>query len=168
MARRLCLLTAALLAAAVLGCAAAGRSASHWERVQGAMRSGRNDMALKWLQRGLIGKHDEKEDEGCGIMAIKYEVPPSMHEEFVDEWMKLEDKTRDEEGCRLFDLKKTMGDNIYFWTQYGEWDDMESYMDHFKADYTTDFLDYLASKDITWEMFPLENVTDNSAQQKAG
>ncbi|KXZ54039.1 hypothetical protein GPECTOR_5g149 [Gonium pectorale] len=52
--------------------------------------------------------------------------------------------------------------------QYGEWDSMQAYLDHFKADYTTDFLDFLASKDITWEMFPLENVTDNSAQQKAG
>ncbi len=48
MARRLLALAVALLAALVLGCAASsGRSASHWDRVQGALRSGRNDLALK-------------------------------------------------------------------------------------------------------------------------
>ncbi|KXZ54038.1 hypothetical protein GPECTOR_5g148 [Gonium pectorale] len=122
MARRLCLLAAALLAAAVLGCAAAGRSASHWERVQGAMRFGKNDMALKWLQRGLIGRGSIKQGEGeeeeeMAILAIKYDVPPSMHEEFVGEWTKLGDKTRDEEACRMYGLSKTMGDNAYFWAR---------------------------------------------------
>ncbi|PNH04715.1 hypothetical protein TSOC_009096, partial [Tetrabaena socialis] len=37
-----------------------------------------------------------------------------------------------------------------------------------RSDSTTDFLQFLAERDILWELFPLSNVTDNSAAHKEG
>jgi hypothetical protein len=42
---------------------------------------------------------------------------------FVKAWQKMEESTKDEEGVRIFDLKKPMTDNM-LWIGYGEWKTM--------------------------------------------
>jgi quinol monooxygenase YgiN len=41
----------------------------------------------------------------------------------MNAWKELEEATKDEEGVRIFDLKKPMTDNI-LWIGYGEWESM--------------------------------------------
>jgi quinol monooxygenase YgiN len=46
---------------------------------------------------------------------FKYYVPPSKAEDFVKQWQKLEDSTRGEKHNIIYDLKKTMDDNVVFY-----------------------------------------------------
>lgn len=47
------------------------------------------------------------------------QVRPSQHGTFRDEWAKLYDKVKDEEGLVAFKLRKTVNDDIVF-IGYGE------------------------------------------------
>lgn len=121
----------------------------------------------KWLPRGSGSSSslDRREEKSPAIVAIKYEVSPSQHDDFISAWRKLEKKTRDEKGNILYDLKKTYNDNLYFWT-YGEWESYHDYVDHFKSGYTEDFLEFLDDKDIEWELYPLKNFTDTTKESR--
>lgn len=39
---------------------------------------------------------------------------------------------------------------------------MKDYVDHVHSGHLLDFHEFLEDKDITWELFPLKNVTDTS------
>ena len=74
----------------------------------------------------------------------------------MDMWRDLEKSVKEEKGVEIFDLKKTMSDNLMF-LGYGEWKSFEDYMEHFKADYTQKFLDGCRDNDITWTITILEH-----------
>ncbi|EFJ43237.1 hypothetical protein VOLCADRAFT_106870 [Volvox carteri f. nagariensis] len=155
-------LVTCLLLGALLGCALAARQTvldSLSERMIGG-----DAQTIKWLQQILRtrGTNQGEEEENCAIIATKYNVPPYMRNDFIDAWLKVQDRTMKDEGLQVYDLKKTMGDNVFFWT-YGEWESMDKFMDHLNADYMMDFLNFLDDKDVTWHMYPLKNVTDKSA-----
>ncbi|GIL66452.1 hypothetical protein Vafri_19966 [Volvox africanus] len=156
------LVAVSLMIGALLCCAASASRVAPWARLE---RLGGDAQTIKWLQQNLRLQGSEEKEEGCAIIATKYEVPPSMRRDFVDAWMKVQQQTMDEETTNMYDMKKTMGDNVFFWT-YGEWESMEKFMDHFTADYMTEFLSFLDEKDIMWHMYPLKNVTDNAAMHK--
>ena len=42
----------------------------------------------------------------------RYFVDPSRHNDFIDAWRKVEDQVRKEKGNCVFDLKKTMDDDV--------------------------------------------------------
>ncbi|KAG2489749.1 hypothetical protein HYH03_011856 [Edaphochlamys debaryana] len=155
-----------LLASALVGAAGAGAARQQWGHMQGA--AGDKGSTLQWLTSSLLRSDDPEadkkrhdDDESCAIVAFKYHVMPSLHDKFIEQWQKLEDRTRDEKHMVMYDLSKTFADDVYFWT-YGEWESMKDFYNHFTSDATREFKGWLNDNDVQWEMFPLNNVTDNS------
>ncbi|KXZ54020.1 hypothetical protein GPECTOR_5g130 [Gonium pectorale] len=83
------------------------------------------------------------------IMAIKYEVPPSLHDKLT-----YEKDLRKAGGITFYQLTKLMTDNVYF-VGYTEWESWGDMMDHLD-----DFTSFLNDHDITREAFPLEAMGD--------
>jgi quinol monooxygenase YgiN len=98
-------------------------------------------------------------------MVMRYRIPPSLHDKFMDAWYKMEKDVAKEDNVKRYNLMKTMQDNVEFVT-YGEWHCMADYMEHYHAKHTRDFLDFMAKNDLTWEIFPLKNVTDTKHEMR--
>ncbi|KXZ54021.1 hypothetical protein GPECTOR_5g131 [Gonium pectorale] len=96
------------------------------------------------------------------IMAIKYEVPPSLHDKFEDVWLTYEKDLRKAGGITFYQLTKLMTDNVYF-VGYTEWESWGDMMDHLD-----DFTSFLDDNDITREAFPLEAIGDIKREYRAG
>lgn len=124
---------------------------------------GRNSDALgpKWMSDRMSrgGKNEPI------YIAFKYECPPTMTEEFIDEWMRFEDELRREEKCDYYMFSKTSTDNIYFWS-YLEWDSWRDMMEHMDSKYVEKFADFCSENDILVEMFPLEAIGDTGMKTR--
>jgi quinol monooxygenase YgiN len=167
-ARRLA--TAAGLAILVLACCtAASRVPSSFapdivRQLEDDTVAGFHDLSI--LQSLLWGhsRHHRsnkgKKWDGQAFVVFKYYVPPSKADDFVSEWKKLEDSTRGEKRNIIYDLKKTIDDNVVFFG-YAEWEDEESFKDHLSQGYTRDFFDFLLDEDIPLRWQPLFKVTDD-------
>lgn len=92
------------------------------------------------------------------FVGIRYKIPPSLHDDFIKAWRKMEADVAKESHVDYYGLTKTMQDNHEFVT-YGEWKTMMDYMDHYHSKHTRQFLDFLADNNLTWDMYPLKNVT---------
>lgn len=156
-------LAAALLLAA-LGCATAAR-VSGWDNPLATSDDGLNILKskIKSLTRRVSGDENRREEEDytqrMAFVAIKYRVPPSLHDEFIDAWRDLEAEVdKKEKDNIMYQLAKTAEDNVVFAT-YGEWETFDDYIEHFHSKHTQEFLDFLEDNDITWELYPLKNVT---------
>jgi quinol monooxygenase YgiN len=103
-----------------------------------------------------LASPDNKRKDQKAYIAFKYYVAPEKKDAFVDMWRELEKSAKDEKGMQIFDLKKTMSDNLVF-LGYGEWKSFDDYMDHFKSDYTQKFLENLKNEDVTWTITALEH-----------
>jgi quinol monooxygenase YgiN len=100
-------------------------------------------------------------------VVFKYYVPPSKADDFVDNWRKMEDGARDEKHNIIFDLKKTIDDNVVF-IGYGEWRDEDAFKDHLSQGYVRDFFDYLLDEDIPLRWQPLFKLTKDVDNYKRG
>lgn len=115
---------------------------------------------LKEMMRRHHSEEKGKSLEECqAFIGFKYEVPPSMHKDFINAWQKVEQATMDEKGVRMYDLKKDKDSNTCFYV-YGEWETMADYMDHFKSDYVQDFIKFMEQQDIMYDMCLMKDVTD--------
>ncbi|MEW5298621.1 MAG: hypothetical protein WDW36_001718 [Sanguina aurantia] len=59
----------------------------------------------------------------------------------------------------MFDLKKTITDNVYF-LAYSEWETRVDLFYHLTGERFRDFVEYADEKNIVWELVPLKPVTD--------
>jgi len=117
------------------------------------------------------GKGGDDEDEGKdkgdeyderAYAAIRFTVPPSEGEDFEDEWLKLEKRSRKYHGKNLeiFDLKKTVLDNL-FYLSYSEFSDHKEFLDHLHSDHFLDFAEYVDEAGIKWELQILKNLSED-------
>ncbi|MEW5308715.1 MAG: hypothetical protein WDW38_000653 [Sanguina aurantia] len=59
----------------------------------------------------------------------------------------------------MFDLKKTITDNVYF-LAYSEWETRVDLFYHLTGERFRDFAEYADENNIVWELVPLKPVTD--------
>lgn len=97
--------------------------------------------------------------EGLAHVLIKYTVPPEEAMDFVKEWQKLQEDVDEEEGVRIYSLRKPIGDN-YTFIAYGTWDSWEAYMHHFKSKALAKFLEYVDDSKIAWKLAALKKMGD--------
>lgn len=62
---------------------------------------------------------------------IRYHVPPSKEETFLDAWNEAEKGTEDEEGAHIYSLRKVLADNTHF-IAYGTWETRKDFYEHFE------------------------------------
>ncbi|GLI62564.1 hypothetical protein VaNZ11_005234, partial [Volvox africanus] len=123
--RRFSLLAAAAL---LLLCVGANASRSAPSSLQHSLRrntnSASNLKALEWFMR----RGGEVEDRPAYIL-IKYDVPPTMHDTFIEKWDRHDKDLRNVKGLDFYQLSKDLTDNTFFWS-YTEWDTFGDLMDH--------------------------------------
>lgn len=78
-----------------------------------------------------MNEGDGSTDDDLAHVLIKYIVPPSKHDDFIEAWQDAQEDTDKEEGVRIYSLRKVFTDNYQFYV-YGTWDSMEDYADHFE------------------------------------
>lgn len=124
-------------------------------------------MQMQTLGRHSSGGGGTSMDDKV-YMAVRYRVPPSEFDRFIDQWQKLEDCVKNDKDIDViaFDLDKHITDNIFF-IQYSEWDSMRDLMGHSQKGYARDFMKFTAKHDIKWELMPLKNVTGESEKGRA-
>ncbi|EFJ43290.1 hypothetical protein VOLCADRAFT_96526 [Volvox carteri f. nagariensis] len=117
-------------------------------------------------------------------MLIKYEVPPTLHDRFIEELDRHDKVLRDVKGLSFYQKTKDMDDNVMFWS-YTEWDTVGDLMDHcelsnsfigsenkiylqkLKSTAFKDFHNWVDDNDILVEMFPLEALGDEKREYRA-
>ncbi|KXZ54017.1 hypothetical protein GPECTOR_5g128 [Gonium pectorale] len=168
------LLLAAAAALVLLGAASAARtgpsdpsSPAAWQRLQNGLRlktSPNNVKALQWFQ----DRHGDGGDERDRpvYVAVKYEVPPSLHDEFIDKWLRLDKSLGRADGLDFYQLTKTANDNTEFWS-YTEWDSFDDLVDFSESRDRQDFQDFVDDSDVLVEAFPLEPAGDLKREYRA-
>ncbi|GIL66443.1 hypothetical protein Vafri_19950 [Volvox africanus] len=160
--RRFSLLAAAAL---LLLCVGANASRSVSSSLQHSLRrntnSANNLKTLEWFMR----RGGEIEDRPAYIL-IKYDVPPTMHDTFIEKWDRHDKDLRNVKGLDFYQLSKDVTDNTFFWS-YTEWDTFADLMDHVDSREYTDFHDWVDDNDILVEMFPLKAMGDAKREYRA-
>lgn len=93
-----------------------------------------------------------------------YTVPPHEAKDFVQRWLELEEATRKEEGCDVFDLKKQLTDNMVY-IAYGSWSGPEDFSKHESSQHVSDFRQYVADRGILQSEEPLLCASCHSFQK---
>lgn len=138
-----------LAAALLLGLASAGRLSEQVDSL-GLRTSDAVDASLAHMHmRSHVTRHSN--EETMAIISSRYIVPPSVHDEFIDKWQSVFDKTGDEQQCIMYDMAKTKIDNVVFST-YGEWQNWDAFNQHLDSDYVKDWVSFLSENEIklTW------------------
>lgn len=104
--------------------------------------------------------------EAPAYLTIKFHVPPHEYENFVNKWSSLERTCVKDKGNVMFDLKKTVTDNVYF-LAYSEWETRIDLFYHMISDHFQDFVEFANSKNIMWELIPMRPVTDTKQERRA-
>ncbi|KAI8467145.1 MAG: hypothetical protein J3K34DRAFT_431557 [Monoraphidium minutum] len=85
---------------------------------------------------------------------VKYFVDPNHHSKFIEAWRDLEGAAAEEKGIVIFDLKKTVDDDITF-VGFGEWRSAHDWMGHAESEHTAKFVSFLADQNIPFRAEPL-------------
>lgn len=149
-----------------------------WEDKQGFMDFLKSDATMDWvkytLENNIIweieplvapakeethtaDKHHGKGKHMLFHVLVKYAVAPEDAKSFVEAWEALQKGVDEEEGVRIYSLRKTVGDNYQFYT-YGTWESFEDYMEHLKSGHLMKFLEELDDRQIVWNLSPLLKV----------
>jgi quinol monooxygenase YgiN len=147
------LVTLAVLALSFIACCSATRSNGLIETIDNQ------------LNRFLKDETNRKRADEPFTMLFKYLVRPSSHDDFIDEWMKLRDETKEEKGCRKIILNKPLTDNTHFHA-VAAWDSKDDFIKHFESDYVQDYMKFLAKEDIPFFMTSLIRVEDEDWYKK--
>jgi len=102
-------------------------------------------------------KHHGKEKHHLFHIIVKYVVAPEDAKDFIGAWQKVQKGTDEEEGCQIYSLRKTAGDNFQYYT-YATFETLKDYMEHLSSDYTKDFLKFVDDRQIVWNLSPLFKV----------
>ncbi|GLC59407.1 hypothetical protein PLESTB_001482800 [Pleodorina starrii] len=111
--------------------------------------------ALEWL----MGLGREEMRDRPGFMLVKYDVPPTLHDKFIEKWGRHDKDLRDVRGLDFYQLSKDVTDNTFFWS-YTEWDTCSDMIKHWQSKEYQDFHDWVDENDIMCEAFPLEAYGD--------
>ena len=106
-----------------------------------------------------------KEMKNPAYVAMKFIVPPTVHDKFIDEWKNLEDHAMDEKHNIIYELGKTTTDNLHFYL-YGEWETGRDALDHFESKAFQDFKDFAMDNDIQWEFYGLESISNPKDERR--
>ncbi|EFJ43289.1 hypothetical protein VOLCADRAFT_96525 [Volvox carteri f. nagariensis] len=99
-------------------------------------------------------------------LLIKYEVPPTLHDRFIEELDRHDKNLRDVKGLNFYQKTKNVIDNVFFWS-YTEWDTFGDLMDHWDSREHRDFHEWINDNDILVEAFPLEALGDEKREYRA-
>lgn len=161
--------SALLVAAVAVLCAVSAQSARvpgdliasmHYEGFPHGLASTVSSLKAALLQSVIRkgGEQHEEKFEETHISTIRFTVPPSIADDFEDEWMKLEKEVRREKNNDMYDLKKTKLDNL-FYLAYGEWDSHSDLMDHLSSDHFSKFAEFVDREDIRWDVQILKDLS---------
>ncbi|EFJ43244.1 hypothetical protein VOLCADRAFT_96530 [Volvox carteri f. nagariensis] len=129
-------------------------ASSSLHRTTGGTTATSSLKAIEWLmRRGGEGM------KSPAYLLIKYEVPPTLHDRFIEELDRHDKVLRDVKGLSFYQKTKDMDDNVMFWS-YTEWDTVGDLMDHCESTAFKDFHNWVDDNDILVEMFPLEALGD--------
>lgn len=78
-----------------------------------------------------VKKGDHGDEEQHLHVMVKYIVPPSEHEDFLEAWAEAQDMTAKEKGNRKYLLRKVFNDNVHY-VLCGTWETFDDFVDHFK------------------------------------
>ncbi|KXZ54018.1 hypothetical protein GPECTOR_5g129 [Gonium pectorale] len=167
-------LLAAAAALVLLGAASAARTgpsdpSAAWQRLQSGLRlktSPNNIKALQWFQDRLERRGGGGERDRPVYMSIMYEVPPTVHDDFIREWLRLDKSLEGADGLDFYQLTKTVSDNTDFWS-YTEWESFDDLMDFHEGRDRQDFMDFVDANDIMMEVYPLESAGDLKREYRA-
>jgi len=155
-------MTRVMLVVLLIGLVAlTGTSASRLGMEHFSLDSGLSDMmsdARGGLESWLLARSHHDDEEPI-YLATKYVVAPGKEDDFEDAWLQLEKSASKEKSVRIYDLKKTLTDNIIY-VSYAEFTNFRGAIEHIKTDYVAKFLKYLADKDIVFKIEPLAAPTD--------
>ncbi|EFJ43245.1 hypothetical protein VOLCADRAFT_96531 [Volvox carteri f. nagariensis] len=118
--------------------------------------------AIEWLMR----RGGEGMENRPAYLLIKYEVPPTLHDRFIEELDRHDKVLRDVKGLSFYQKTKDMDDNVMF-CSYTEWDTVGDLMDHCESTAFKDFHNWVDDNDILVEMFPLEALGDEKREYRA-
>ncbi|EFJ43073.1 hypothetical protein VOLCADRAFT_96742 [Volvox carteri f. nagariensis] len=121
-----------------------------------------NLRAIEWLMR----RGGEGMENRPAYVLIKYEVPPTLHDRFIEEMDRHDKILRDVKGLSFYQKTKDLADNVFFWS-YTEWDTVGDLMDHCESRAFKDFHNWVDDNDILVEMFPLEALGDEKREYRA-
>jgi len=155
----------------VLALLLAGASAARF--TPSTVSSGSGVAGLKTTAQGLLTllrgpnvarrskDKDRDDDDDAGLrnrmMAIRFEVPPSVSEEFEKQWMKMEDQ---EDEADILTLKYSKLNNLFYYS-YGEWPEHSDLHNHLTSDHFSDFAEFCDDKGIEWELELLNDMSSD-------
>lgn len=163
----LVLLSSCLLLCSASVSHAAGLGGLSLEPFLQSILGGANSKAVKTAENADVGREASfrRFAEGPAYLTIKFIVPPHEIENFVQKWDKLDQSASRDKGNIMFDLKKTITDNVYF-LAYSEWESRVDLFYHLTGERFMDFVEYADEKNIVWELVPLKPVTDTKKERR--
>jgi len=142
----------------------------HYMQAFGDLRDYMADHDIKFeltcLENPMEGKEKhqvsamraEFKDQKHAHFLIKYYVPPSMHQDWLDMFEDVQDKVMDERGCRMYSVRKAHDSNTHFMV-FGSWDSLEDFKDHYASEHVRKLRDFNDDNNITWFLYPLYKIT---------
>jgi quinol monooxygenase YgiN len=110
--------------------------------------------AVRDLKRELSRGRRGSKGRDVAHVLIQYFVPPERREDFVDEWLNAAEKTIEEDGNRVWSLRKVKSDNSRYYA-YGTWDSVEDLRDHLESKHVQKLLDFYDDSDVVYFAVPV-------------
>lgn len=99
-----------------------------------------------------------RKSEEMAHVLIKYDVPPSTAEEFIDAWEEVAKDTFDEEENNVYTLRKIATSNHEYYV-YGTWESYEAFRDHMESKHVRRFKETVEDQGVEWFLSPLEKYS---------
>lgn len=96
------------------------------------------------------GRKETEETEDNIFFVVRYHVPPSAYDDFIDAWTDIAKDIWEEDGNINYSLKKYATNN-HHWLVYGAFDTFDDYMEHVQSKQHERLHDFLADNGITYE-----------------
>jgi len=88
---------------------------------------------------------------------VKYTVPPSMTDKFIDAWTETAKDVWEEDGNIAYTLRKNTLNNYQFYV-FAAWDSMDAYMEHLDSQHHQRLHTFFADQDITFKKTCVEKL----------
>eukprot|EP00877_Chromochloris_zofingiensis_P007195 jgi/Chrzof1/2729/Cz11g27030.t1 len=112
--------------------------------------------------KDVVKKGDHGDEEQHLHVMVKYIVPPSEHEDFLEAWAEAQDMTAKEKGNRKYLLRKVFNDNVHY-VLCGTWETFDDFVDHFKSKHIRRLRDFTADRKIIWYVAPMKKITSSKS-----
>jgi len=122
-------------------------------------------LSVQQLQTFVTGQHNKKDKEGPVYFAIKFTVPPHEYKDFTKAWQDLEEDAVKDRGNLIYDLKKTLTDDLFFF-HYSEWETGRDLFDHLTSSHFKDFVEYTTKSNVVWELEMLRNPDEQEQDRQ--